>query len=329
MRAVVFENGRVRVVRRPRPRPVETEARIKVLWAGICATDLELLSGYHDFSGIPGHEFVGEVVQAAGRPDLTGRRVVAEINAGCGQCPDCRAGDARQCLQRKALGIRGWDGAFAEEIAAPLANLHLVPPEVTDEEAVFTEPLAAALRIAEQIHLTPGLKAAVLGDGKLGLLTALTLKVFLPDLVLWGRRPERLALARDQGVAVGLVPAGISPAGLAEMAGTFDLVIEATGRVDGLDFALALVRPRGTVAAKTTLRSPSRIDLADLVVREIRLTGSRCGRFEPALGFLKEKRIRVSPLIEARYPLADFPRALEHARRPGAGKVLIRVGGGD
>ncbi len=323
MRAALFENHCVKTVELDQPRPGRGQALVRVLRAGICRTDLELLSGYHHFQGVAGHEFVGRVEAAPDQPELEGRRVVADINIGCGECPPCRGGDPRHCPRRRVIGIRRWPGAFAQYLLVPVQNLHPVPPGISDSEAVFSEPLAAALQISQQVHLTAGQRLAVLGDGKLGLLAALALRHYCPRLILLGHHRAKLKLAADQGVEALLLPPG--PEGDKTLAGLepFDLVVEATGQPQGIEHALALVRPGGTVVLKTTSHQHTNLDLSRVVVNEITLLGSRCGDMSLALDFLQHHRLQVEPLVEAVYPLARLSRALEHARRPGALKILL------
>ena len=246
---------------------------------------------------------------------------MAEINIGCGHCPWCRNGVPKHCPDRQAVGIKGVDGVFAEYVKVPQQNILTVPDNLDDQEAVIVEPLAAALEIGQQVHLTADLKTVVLGAGKLGLLIALALRTSCPDLLLIGRHDRGLDIAAAQGVRTlktssrQKAPFGLEP---------FDLVVEATGRPQGLDQALKLVRPQGTIAAKTTTRDPAPMDLARLVVNEVRLVGSRCGNFRLALSYLEHRLLDVRPLIEAEYPLADFGRALERARQPGVLKVILR-----
>lgn len=321
MNAVQFQHQNAALVQRPQPTPGPDRALIRVGLVGICRTDLELLQGYYDFSGIPGHEFVGVVEASPGRPELVGRRVTADINQGCGHCGLCRRGLEKHCRDRRVIGIKGADGAMAQYLAAPLENLHLIPEGLENRRAVFAEPLAAALEISQQVHLTADMKVAVLGAGKLGLLIALALRCFCPGLVLLGKYESALAVAAAQGVATRTIT---EDAGPADVGGAYDLAIEATGRPDGPERALGLVRPRGTVVIKTTSRQASRIHLARAVVDEITLLGSRCGPIGLAVRFLADGLLDPQPLIEAEYPLSDFAAALDHARRPGAKKVLLR-----
>lgn len=298
MRALVFDRGRasVRDVRRPAPR--EGFALVRVLLSGICNTDLELKRGYHGFSGIPGHEFVGVVEGPASSP-LLGRRVVGEINLSCGRCSWCAQGLGRHCPKRTVLGIRGHAGAHAEWLTLPEANLRAVPENVSDEEAVFVEPLAAACEILDQVAVARGTRAAVLGPGKLGRLAAAVLATAGADVALLGRASRGKA-------------------------GAFDLVVEATGSPSGMARALALVRPRGTVVWKSTHHAPARFDAAPLVVNEVTVVGSRCGRFEPAVELLRSRRVDVRPLVSGVFPLGAAVQALREAGRPGVLKVLLR-----
>ncbi|EHJ46689.1 Alcohol dehydrogenase GroES domain protein [Solidesulfovibrio carbinoliphilus subsp. oakridgensis] len=319
MRAVIFANGAVHWTTKPQPLPGPGEVSIQVRMAGICNTDLELLKGYMDFAGIPGHEFVGRVVAAPDHPELLGKRVTAEINLGCGRCRTCLTSGPRHCPHRTTLGIAGKDGAFAEYVTVPASAVHMVPDGVSDREAVFIEPLAAALEPGQQLHLTADTSVLVLGDGKLGILAACSLRLQVPDIVLAGRHPRKLAIAAAQGVATrhGDI------AGLREAFGRFDVVVEATGRPDGLACALDLVRPEGTVVLKTTTFAPTPVDMARVVVDEISLVGSRCGNFRLATSVLGHRLVDVAPLIEAVHPFDAFPEALAAAARPGAMKVLV------
>jgi alcohol dehydrogenase len=300
------------------PPPVRKpgEALIRIQLAGICNTDLELLRGYMDFAGVPGHEFVGEVV-ASDDPRWTGRRITGEINAGCGQCRWCLEGLSRHCPKRTVLGIAGHQGAFAEYIVLPEANLHQIPDHVTDRTAVFTEPLAAALEIAEQIHLHPSTRVCVIGDGKLGLLVAEVLHQFCHDVTLVGRHHRKMALVEPSGIVT--TPLDQPPVG------PFDLVVEASGAATGWELALSLVRPRGTLILKSTFAGKAPLNLAPLVIDEITLIGSRCGPFPPAIQWLASGRIRPEPMIHAVLPLAEYEQALALARSPESLKVLLQI----
>ncbi len=301
------------------PCPGPGEALLQVLLAGICATDLEILSGYQGFQGTPGHEFVGLVLNSPTHPELEGHRVVGDINCGCGHCAWCLAGDPRHCPDRSALGIRGRPGAFAEYLTLPAGNLHPVPQGLQDEQAVWAEPLAAALEVSQQLHITSGMQVAVLGDGKLGLLAALGLRHYAPDLVLLGRHASKLELAGQQGVRTRLLSQE-EPHHSPE----FDLVVECTGRPQGLRTALELVRPEGTVAVKTTCSQETSLDLSQVVVNELRLLGSRCGDLGLALDFLAQGKLDVLPLIDTVLPLSEIQAGLERAAQSGALKVLLR-----
>jgi threonine dehydrogenase-like Zn-dependent dehydrogenase len=301
----------------PRPEPEPGEALIRVVACGICGTDLELLKGYAGFRGVLGHEFVGVVEEAAdGR--WVGARVVGTINLGCRRCPTCVGAGPEHCRERTVLGIAGKDGAFAECLTLPVANLLAVPDGVRDEEAVFTEPLAAALRIREQLPVAPSARTAVVGPGRLGLLIAQVLALSGAQLTVLGRRPESLELPLRLGLPTGLA-AGAPADG-------FDLVVEATGNEEGLAQALRLVRPLGTLVLKSTFEGAAAVGLTPLVVKEVRVVGSRCGPFAPALRLLAQHQVQVLPLIDAEYPLEQGLEALEHAARPGVRKVLLRPG---
>ncbi len=319
MLAVWLESGGMELRDLPKPEPGPDEALVRVLMVGVCNTDLELMAGYYGFVGIPGHEFVGLVDRAPSRPDLVGHRVVAEINLGCGRCPRCLSGDSRHCPERKALGIKGAPGAMAEYVTVPAGNLRAVDQAISDRQAVFAEPLAAALEPAQQIHLTAGTKLLVLGDGKLGLLCALGLRHWVPGLVLAGRHKGKLDIAQAQGVAT---VQSDEPKLSAER---FKVVVEATGSPQGLAQALALVRPEGVIIAKTTSREPSSLDLAKLVVDEITLLGSRCGDLGLALHFLQNRLVDPEPMIQAEFPLAQAKEAFAAAGKRGALKVLIKT----
>lgn len=298
MKALVFEPGRSRVRDVPLPRPRSGFALVRVLISGICNTDLELRRGYHGFSGIPGHEFVGRVEGPKGSAWI-GKRVVGEINLGCGRCALCRSGMSRHCARRTVLGILGHPGAHAEFLTLPESNLREVPEAISDDEAVFTEPLAAACEILDQVPVSRATRAAVLGMGKLGILVAQVLENAGATVA----RLSRSSRARRQ---------------------SFDLVVEATGSPAGIPRALELVRPRGTIVWKSTHHEPARFDAAPLVVNEVTVVGSRCGRFEPALELLKSGKIDLTTMISAEFPLSQAPKALTLAGKSGVRKVLLK-----
>jgi threonine dehydrogenase-like Zn-dependent dehydrogenase len=307
MRALWLEGGTLRVREDvPEPRADAGEAVVSVVRAGICNTDLELQRGYYPFTGVPGHEFVGL---------WQGRRVVGEINAVCGACAACAAGRGHHCERRTVLGIVGRQGALASLLALPAANLHDVPEGVTDDEAVFVEPLAAALQIQEQVRIGAGDRVLVVGDGKLGNLIAQSLRLRPCDLAVVGRNPAKRDLLRMMGVRT-LAPDEVRAAGA-------DIVVECTGNPEGWALARRAVRPRGTIVMKSTYAGDVRIDFSSLVVDEITMVGSRCGPFAPAIALLAERKVDVGPLVHARYALGDAVAAFAHAARPGTMKVLV------
>jgi threonine dehydrogenase-like Zn-dependent dehydrogenase len=315
MKALRFEHGELRLADVPPP-VRDGEALVRVTLAGICNTDVEIVRGYANFSGTLGHEFVG-VVEDAANPELIGQRVVGEINAGCGVCDECRRHDARHCRRRNVLGIRGRDGAFAEYLKLPEPNLFPVPPTVSEQQAVFTEPLAAACAILEQVNFQPLQRVAVIGDGKLGQLIARVLLTTGCGLMLIGKHADKLELARAAGVKAQTLADTIAKA-------DYDIVVEASGSASGLALALDLVRPRGAVVLKSTMHGKVEIDTARIVVNEISVIGSRCGRFEDALALLVSKQVNVEPLIAAEFALTDGVAAMNQARQPGVLKVLLR-----
>lgn len=299
----------------PIPEPAAGESLVRVLQAGICNTDVELTRGYYPFTGILGHEFVGLVEN--GPEAIRGRRVVGEINAACGTCCECQAGRSRHCEGRTVLGIVGRHGAFAEYLVLPTDNLHPVPDEVETDAASFTEPLAAALEIQEQVPVAPDDCVLVIGAGKLGQLIARTLLLTGCELAVAGRHRDKLRLVEALGTTT-YAPDGAP-------AGSFDLVVECTGDPSGFHQAAHAVRPRGTIVLKSTYAGAIDLDISAVVVNELTLVGSRCGPFPPALQLLAEGAVDVTPLIHARYPLESALAAFEHAQRPGVLKVLVDV----
>lgn len=293
------------------------ECLIKVNLAGICGTDLQLLEGYAEFRGIPGHEFVGRVESVESRTDVAwiGKRVVGEINVGCGACDWCDIGEKEHCPRRTVVGIRGRDGAFADYVTLPAANLHEVPDSIDDRSAVFVEPLAAACRILEQVDVNDTSRAAVLGDGRLGLLVAQVLRTRAREVVLLGRHEPKMAVASALGVEA-------RPSGTEDVRG-FDIVIDATGTATGLAQAVELVRPRGIVVMKSTVHGEAPIATWPMVVNEVTLVGSRCGPFETAIGLLASGAVRVEPLVTSVFPLESYAQAFAEARR--GLKVLFAI----
>lgn len=311
----------------PTPVPAAGEALIRVRTAGVCATDLELMAGYkHGYRGVLGHEFAGEVVavgdaSASEATDWIGARVVGSINIGCGRCALCARGLGGHCRARQSLGIIGRDGAFADYLALPVVNLHRVPDPLTDERAVFAEPLAAALQILEQVHIRPGDCVYQLGDGRLGLLVAQVLASTRCRLTVVGRHKDKLALLARRGIDT-VVSSDKALAALA--AAPADVVVEATGSHGGFRDARSLVRPRGTLVLKSTFAgNVPEMDLSSLVVDEIALVGSRCGPFAPAVRMLAHGAVEVDALVQARFPLDQGAQALAHAGERGVLKVLI------
>jgi threonine dehydrogenase-like Zn-dependent dehydrogenase len=319
MKALRYENDLLRVAEIEPPRG-EGEALVRVALSGICNTDLEIARGYAGFQGTLGHEFVGVVEDAPGAAELVGKRVVGEINAGCGRCELCVGGDARHCAARTVLGIVGRDGAHAEFLRLPVVNQHVEPDEVSDERAVFTEPLAAACGIVERVAVEPGARVAVVGDGKLGLLCAQALWALTEaDVTLIGKHDAKLEIARRWNVETVRVDQ-LSAAS----ARAFDVVVESSGAASGFDLSLSLIRPRGTLVLKSTFHGETKFNSARVVVDEIAVVGSRCGRFAPALELLKANRVDVESLISEDRPLADGIGAMRRASESGVLKVLLR-----
>lgn len=331
MRALVYqETGLVLDHNYPVPSPVEGEALIRVSLVGICNTDLEIMRGYLGFRGVLGHEFVGIVEEIYGPAcqdrysSLLGKRVVGEINAACHKldCFYCLRGMPTHCPERTTLGILKRDGAFADYVMLPVENLHLVPEPVSDEEAVFVEPLAANFEILEQVHLKPTEQVMVLGDGKMGQLAAQVLALSGCQVTMVGKHAEKLALIEKYGVQTRLFAEDAKQP--APGRGEMDLVVECSGSAQGLEMALRQVRARGTIVLKSTVEAKSTLNLAPIVIDEIRVQGSRCGPFTPALRALNQRRVDVLPLISAQYSLDEGLVAFEYAAQKGVLKVLVR-----
>lgn len=299
----------------PRPDPPPGEALVRVIRAGVCRTDLELRRGYYPYEGVLGHEFVGVV--EAGDDAWIGKRVVGEINAVCGSCTACRAGRRSHCLARTVLGIVGRDGAFASYITLPIENLHAVPDEMPDDVAVFTEPVAAAFRIPEQIPIAKETRIAVLGDGKLGLLIAQVLALSSDCVTAFGRHARKLAILEARGIATANAD-DLEP-------GAYDVVVECTGSAAGFAAARVALRAGGTFVMKSTYAGSLELDASGFVVDEITVVGSRCGPFAPALEALRAGKVEVGALVDARYPLSRALEAFEHAERRGVLKILLDV----
>jgi threonine dehydrogenase-like Zn-dependent dehydrogenase len=319
MKALKFENGKLFLDEAAAMPNAAGESLVRVSMSGICNTDIEIVRGYAGFEGTIGHEFVGVVEDSPARPELVGKRVIGEINAGCGKCEKCRGGDPRHCLTRTVLGIHGREGCHAEYISLPAENLLIVPDSIPDEAAVFAEPLAAAYGITEQVEISADTKLAVIGDGKLGLLCAMALFLKTNDVTLIGRHPEKMAIAAELGIKT-MTTNETAP----EMNGAFDAVVEASGNESGFAAAADLVRPRGKIVLKSTFAGSPRWEAAKIVVNEITVVGSRCGRFAPAIDLLTLAEIPVKHMIEKVYTLGDGVAAMEHAARKGTMKILLK-----
>lgn len=309
MKALHLEDGTITVKNTPKPRPHAGHVLVRVRLAGICNTDIELLRGYYGFRGRPGHEFVGERVD-------TGQRVVGEINLACGKCDWCARGLGRHCPRRTVLGIVRHPGAFAEYLTLPEANLFAVPAHVPDEHAVFTEPVAAACEILDQVRIAKGERVAVLGDGKLGLLIAQVLAAHGADVHLYGKHKNKLKIAQKCGLEARFWRQNPRF--------SYNLTVDATGSPAGLRAAIGITRPRGTVVMKSTVHGETGLDMAPAIVNEIKLIGSRCGRFAPAMRLITKGRLRLTEMIDSEFPLREGPAAFERAMQPGVLKVLLR-----
>lgn len=318
MRALFFDRKGLRCKPDyPVPRRGRDEALIKVTCAGICNTDIEITKGYYRFRGIPGHEFVG-IVEECGHKSLIGKRVAGEINVSCGSCYYCKNKMQNHCPNRSVIGILNRDGVFAEYVTLPVKNLHKVPDSVSDEEAVFIEPLAAAFEITRQVDIMPSDKVCVLGDGKLGLLVAQVLFLTGCKLMVVGKHKEKLSILGNKGIRTQF----ISDFGEKE----FDIVVDCTGSPSGIETALNIVRPAGKVVIKTTVARQKAFDLNRIVVNELTLIGSRCGPFAEAIRALEKKKIEVTQLISRFFPLEDGLKAFKYASRKGVLKVILGIG---
>jgi alcohol dehydrogenase len=315
MKAVVFD-GQLKVIESPMPVASGNECLIRLLKAGICNTDIEITRGYMGFRGVLGHEFVG-VVEESANPIWIGKKVVGAINAGCGQCEYCRNKMRRHCPQRTVLGILNRDGVFRKYFTLPEENLHTVPESLSWDDAIFVEPLAAACEILDQIKISPLHRVAILGDGKLGLLITMVLALHSLRLTLIGKHPEKMERVKGLGVET------VELHWMEEMVRSFNVVIDATGSPKGWEQALKLVKPRGTIVLKSTFQAPFSFNPAPLVIDELTLVGSRCGRFEAALQLLRERTLKPSRLLDATLPLDAALEAFSLAQKPGILKVAL------
>ena len=334
MIAFVVRNRQLLATRKPIPKLRRGWALIRVRLAGICNTDVEILRGYHGFRGTPGHEFVGEVHDLAGvsareKNRWAGKRIAGEINISCRAlgfrpvCACCERGLPRHCARRKVLGIVNHDGAFAEYVVLPLENLHLIPNEVSDEQAVFVEPLAAACEILDQVRVKEFRRAAVLGDGKLAQLIARVLRSQLPSVVLYGKHDQKLALARQAKIETRKIRGDATD--LKRMKATFGLLVEATGSPTGLALAQQMTEPRGTLVLKSTFHGATPVETWPAVVKELTIVGSRCGPFDKAIALLRSGDIDLRPCITRTFPLAQAPAAVRFAQQSGVMKVLLKT----
>jgi threonine dehydrogenase-like Zn-dependent dehydrogenase len=314
MRAIVLDDQVSLSNGRPSPAPNPDEVLVRVIRAGVCETDLQLIKGYMGFRGVLGHEFVG----VAESGPLAGRRVVGEINCACWKCDTCRMGLPTHCPNRTVLGILNHDGAFADLIAVPQKNLHIVPDSLSDDVAVFTEPVAAAFQIPVQLTIGAKDRIAILGDGRLGNLCAQVLARLSDHVLAIGKHPEKLAILKSMGIATTLLSDAIAPR-------SFDIVVDCTGSESGLPTALRLARPRGTIVLKTTVAGQQTLAWAPFVIDEVTLIGSRCGPFDRALAALEKGHVKVEPLISDRFDLSRGLDALARAQTKGVLKVLLDV----
>jgi alcohol dehydrogenase len=329
-----IENRKLKATSSPLPKLRPGWALVRVRLAGICNTDVELQHGYYNFRGVPGHEFVGSVedlqgVSAAEKKKWLRRRVCGEINISCAAlgrrpvCNFCRRGLKTHCARRTVLGIINHAGAYAEYLALPLENLYAVPDGVSDEQAVFVEPLAAACEILEQVDVQKFRESAVLGDGKLGQLIARVLRTAMPRVVMYGKHEKKLALARRAEIATKMVRGDASD--LKRVRETFRLVVEATGSASGLALAQQMTEARGTLVLKSTFHGVTPVETWPIVVKEITVVGSRCGPFARAIILLRSGKVDPQPLITRTFPLADAPAAIAYAQKPGVMKVLLNA----
>lgn len=336
MLAFIVSHKKLKAAQQPLPQVLAGWALVRVRLAGICNTDVEILRGYHDFQGVPGHEFVGDVLEVDGvsatvGKQWIGKRVTGEINIHCSAfgyqpvCEFCKRGLATHCARRKVLGIVGQDGAFAEYLTLPVENLHVVPAGVSDEQAVFVEPLAAACEILKQVRVKEFPEAAVLGDGKLAQLIARVLRTALPRVVMYGKHAEKLGLARAARIETRKVRG--DAADLIKIKDSYRLVVEATGSASGLALAQHMTEARGTIVLKSTFHGAAAVETWPMVVKEITVVGSRCGPFADAIALLRSGGVEVGDLVSRVFPLRAAAEAILFAQRGGVMKVLLAAGG--
>ena len=317
MKSIHYKNGKLSWKDIEKPSAGRKEALVRVRYAGICSTDLEIFKGYMDFEGVPGHEFVGTIETPK---KLAGRRVTGEINVSCGRCALCRRGLGKHCSDRTVLGIYGRNGAFAEYLTLPVSNLHAVPDSVSDEEAVFTELLAAACEITERVYVSRSSRVAILGDGRLAAMAAQVVRLRTGNVTVIGASEGKLGVFRELGFST------LDRSATEGLAASFDVVVECTGSRDGLPSAVRLVRPQGTVVLKSTFNETVEWNPTEVAVCEISIVGSRCGPFEKALAMLEKSRIETSPFLTAVYRFTDWEAAIERASDPDSFKVLLDYG---
>jgi len=331
--AFVVRHGQLLGTRKPIRKLRPGWALVRIRLAGICNTDVEILRGYHNFRGTPGHEFVGEVQDIAGvsareRKRWLSKRVVGEINISCHAlgfhplCAYCKRGLSRHCARRKVLGIVNHDGAFAECLTLPVENIHVIPEAVTDEQAVFVEPLAAACEILDQVDVTKFPEAAVLGDGKLAQLIARVLRSQFSRVVLYGKHYEKLALARAAKIETKKVRGDVTD--LKRVKESFGLLVEATGSPTGIALAQQMTEPRGTLVLKSTFHGAAPVETWPTVVKELTVIGSRCGPFDKAIALLHSGKVDPRPLVTRTFPLSEAAAAVRFAQQPGVMKVLLK-----
>jgi alcohol dehydrogenase len=331
--AFVVRHGQLLGTRKPIQKLRPGWALVRIRLAGICNTDVEILRGYHNFRGTPGHEFVGEVQDVAGvsarqRKRWLSKRVVGEINISCHAlgfhplCAYCKRGLSRHCARRKVLGIVNHDGAFAEYLTLPVENIHVIPEAITDEQAVFVEPLAAACEILDQVDVAKFPEAAVLGDGKLAQLIARVLRSQFSRVVLYGKHYEKLALARAAKIETKQVRGDATD--LKRVDESFGLLVEATGSPTGIALAQQMTEPRGTLVLKSTFHGAAPVETWPTVVKELTIVGSRCGPFDKAIALLHSGKVDPRPLVTRTFPLSEAPAAVRFAQQPGVMKVLLK-----